>query len=397
MTRSTKLLTAGGFLAFFVFGFVDNLKGQLLPPLLSAGDFSYSQGGLIMLAVYLGFILATLTAGVLADVLHNRGVLFLAGICLSVGCLAIGATGVFALLIFSMGVMGFGLGAIELGGNGLMVELHDQQRGKYLNLLATFHGLGSLIVPLYAAGLLMLGVHWQAIYALSAVIVAPLTIIFWPGSRRQSRLGEMPQFANTVDVKSSDAKPVWDGSTIRKLAFTRQMIAYYVLIAAYVATELGVAAWMVEYLQHEHGISVPVSALILSCFFGLLMTGRLLGAFVVERLGYSRAIAISLISSSLCLAVGIFGQGSMVYFLPCSGFFMSIVFPTVVAAASDLHKANVGTILGILFAFAGVGGAVGPWTIGLMSDFAGLQIGLSCCILFSAIALVALAFVKCLS
>jgi MFS transporter, FHS family, glucose/mannose:H+ symporter len=386
MPRSIQLLTAGGFLSFFAFGFIENLKGPLLPELLRSGDFNYRQGGTILLASYVGFILATIVAGILADVLSNRGVLFLAGVCLAIGCVAMGLSNTLPLLVLSMGIIGFGLGAIELGGNGLMVELHSDQRGRYLNLLATFHGFGSLLVPMYAAALLTLKVHWQAIYGSALLIVVPLTILFWPRAKIVS--------VDSVAIGELEVKTGWNWKEVQQFAFTLEMAAYYVLIAAYVASELGVAAWIVEYLQQNRQFSVGGSSMVLSTFFGLIMTGRLLGAFVVEPFGYTRAIAIALLGSSLCLAGGIFGPGPMIYLLPLSGLFMSIVFPTVVAAASDLHQAHIGTILGILFAFAGVGGAVGPWTIGVVSDYAGLTIGLSCCIAFSLTGLVSLAVVK---
>ena len=54
---------------------------------------------------------------------------------------------------------------------------------------------------------------------------------------------------------------------------------------------------------------------------------------------------------------------------------MSIIFPTVTAAASDLHSENVGSVLGLLFTFAGVGGMLGPWLVGLASDAVGIQLG----------------------
>jgi fucose permease len=35
----------------------------------------------------------------------------------------------------------------------------------------------------------------------------------------------------------------------------------------------------------------------------------------------------------------------------------------------------VGTILGLLFTFAGVGGMFGPWLVGIISDWIGIQLG----------------------
>ena len=92
MSTSTKLLTAGCFISFFVFGFIDNLKGPSLPEILRNGEYSYSQAGTILFAGYLGFILATLATGVMADVVSNRSVLLLAAVCLGIGSIGIGTT-----------------------------------------------------------------------------------------------------------------------------------------------------------------------------------------------------------------------------------------------------------------------------------------------------------------
>ena len=48
-TRHIWLLTVGGFYAFFIFGFLDNLKGPTLPVLLRDLNFSYSQGGILLI------------------------------------------------------------------------------------------------------------------------------------------------------------------------------------------------------------------------------------------------------------------------------------------------------------------------------------------------------------
>jgi fucose permease len=168
------------------------------------------------------------------------------------------------------------------------------------------------------------------------------------------------------------------------------MSAYYVLIAAYVASEIGVASWMVEHLQKERAFSVYRSSMFLSVFFGLIMLGRLLGAFIVGPLGYIRAITLSLVGSLLCLIAGIFGSSEMSWLLPISGLFMSITFPTVVALVSNLHRSHVGTILGILFTFGGVGGAFGPWLIGYVGHRVNLQLGLGCTIVFTIVAIASL-------
>jgi fucose permease len=164
---------------------------------------------------------------------------------------------------------------------------------------------------------------------------------------------------------------------------------YYLLICAYVAVELGVAAWMVEYLQQERGFTVTGSSLCLSAFFSMIMLGRFFGSAFVERIGYVPIIGWSLMSMTAVLLIGLLGPNWLVWMLPASGLCMSIVFPTVTASVSNEHQSHLGSIFGILFACGGVGGASGPWTVGMISDWQGLRIGVLSILIYCLIALAA--------
>lgn len=379
MSLSSKLLTAGAFLSFFAFGFIDNLKGPLLPEILRVEKMSYAQGGTFFLAAYIGFIVATLASGILADMLSNRRVLLLSAICLLSGAGGLNATTSLPLLNLFMGIIGLGLGGIEVGANGLMVELHSASRARYLNLLATFHGVGSLLVPLVAAWLMAVPLRWPQIYLCTAALTLPLIGIFALLSR------------GAGDVEPSDNVAGWSWKELMQIGFTLRMAWFYLLICSYVAVELGLAAWLVEYLQQIQHVSVYHSSLYLSGFFALIMTGRFFGSWWVERVGYLRMITLALSGTLVCLIAGLFGPAQCRLLLPASGLFMSIIFPTVTAAVAAAHPSNVGSIFGILFTFGGVGGALGPWVIGLVSQAYGLRWGLASTIGFCLIALVALA------
>ncbi|HRQ24949.1 MAG TPA: MFS transporter, partial [Anaerolineales bacterium] len=122
-----------------------------------------------------------------------------------------------------------------------------------------------------------------------------------------------------------------------------------------------------------HGESVASSTGSLSLFFALIMVGRLIGGFFVQRLGFLRSNLIAAIASLVCVSIGTFT--SLAIFLPITGFFYSIIFPTFTAAVSEIQKENTNTVLGVLFTFAGVGGLIGPWSIAQASDLLGLQTG----------------------
>ena len=81
---------------------------------------------------------------------------------------------------------------------------------------------------------------------------------------------------------------------------------------------------------------------------------------------------------------------ALAFFLPLSGLFCSIIFPTLTAAVARLHPQNTGTILGLLFTAGGIGGALGPAIMGVASDAWGIQWGFGLAALFCAGSIVAL-------
>ncbi len=372
---SVWLLTAGAFFAFFIFGYVDNLKGPVLPVLLDDLSFSYTSGGTLLLGSYFGFLVATLATGILADQVGNKVILLAAGLLLTAGLALFSVGATFWWLLGGMTLAGLGLGAIEVGGNALIVEVHDTRRGRFLNLLGVFHGIGSFCAPLMAAQLLINDFSWRQVYQVTLVLTVSLALFF--------ALVRYPP-----RVRGSETRV--DFGALRAVGFTRPMLLYYLLITTYVAAELGVASWLVVFLQQEKGMSLARSSLYLSLFFVFLMLGRLLGSFVVDRIGYLRIMLLAMLGGIGSLAAGIFGPPGLAVLIPFTGFFFSIVFPTATAEVSGQHSQNQGAILGLLFAFGGLGGALGPWVMGITIDAAGIAAGFTLPIIYCCIALGAL-------
>jgi fucose permease len=372
-TKTSKytliLLTAGCFLSFFVFGFTDNLKGPTLPAMIAELNIDYGTSGNIFFGQYFGFLITSFIAGLLADRFGFKTVLILAGLLLALGVGGYSSFQNTALLGGSLFIIGLGLGAIELGANAAIVEAHPEKRGLYLNLMAVMHGLGSLLAPLFAGLLLSMNVSWRAIYrwdiALILLFIYLFSFVRFPKSQEK----------NSIDFKH-----------ITQIAFKGNLPWFYCAIAFYVAAEIGMSSWLVTFLQEIRGASVASSTQSLSLFFAMLMIGRLGGGFIVQRLGYVRAILFASIGSLLCITAGIFTDLSI--FLPATGLFFSIIFPTFTAAVSVDHPENTSSILGLLFTFAGLGGILGPWLIGWMSDWLGLQMGFSAGIIFVALMLI---------
>ncbi len=360
------LLTAGCFLVFFVFGFTDNLKGITMPAMMDEMHINSGVAGNIFLGEYIGFLIATLITGILADKFGLKLVILLAGVCMFLGVGGYSfftSTGSFFVALF---VLGLGLGALELGPNAIIVSLHPERKGLFLNLMSVLHGLGSMIAPLIAGWLLSMAVSWRSVYRWDLFLIAAFILAF-----------VFLRFPKT------DAQSTLNFREISRVAFKGQMPWFYAAISFYVSAEIGIASWLVEYLQQAHHYSVTTSSQALSFFFAMLMVGRLIGGFFVHRVGYLRSILIASIGGTLCIALGLFGPDNFAFFLPLTGLFFSIVFPTITAAVSDLHTENINTLLGVLYTFAGVGALIGPWMVAWGIDLLGLHIGFGSLLLLS--------------
>lgn len=373
LKTTTLLITAGCFLSFFVFGFTDNLKGPTLPAMIDEMGISYGTGGNIFFGIYLGFLITTLVTGILADRFGLKLVLMLAGGLLILGVGGYSVSRSAFLLGASLFVVGLGLGAIELGANAAIVQAHPRNKGMYLNLMAVLHGLGAMLAPLFAGWLLNLNVSWRVIYRWDILLIVTFVLIF-----------SFIRFPKVQEQNSLDFRQ------IPKLAFKDYLPWFYAALMFYVAAEVGIGSWLVTFLQDVRGENVTTSTGALSLFFGLLMLGRLIGSFFVQKLGYLRSIVTASIASLICITIGTFTNLSI--FLPITGFFFSIIFPTFTATVSEIQTENTNTVLGVLFTFAGVGGLLGPWVIAWASDLLGLQTGFAGGVIFT-ILLVISAFI----
>ncbi|MBN1304923.1 MAG: MFS transporter [Anaerolineales bacterium] len=358
--RLIWITTAGAFYSFFVFGFSDNLKGATLPAMRAELSISFTQAGTILMGLYIGFVAAVFLTGFLAEAAGKKSVILLAGVSLVLG---VGGYSVFAtieLLFVSMFMLGFGLGAIELGANAIIVELHPKDTGRYLNLMSVFHGLGSMLAPLITGWLLGAGHSWRSVYRWDYVLVILMILGF--------SLLRYPSL-QAAEKRKLDLRRLF------RTAFTAPLLLLYSAITLYVAIEIGMASWIPQFLQTVHAQPEEQSAQALALFFGLVMAGRFIGSFLVDRIGHLKSILFASLAASVCVALGLFGPDALVFFLPAAGFFLSIIFPTITAAVSDLYGESSSAVLGILFTFAGIGGMIGPWLVGFNSDLFGMKLG----------------------
>jgi len=377
--RTAIIVTIGAFFAFLIFGFADNLKGPILPVLLEEFELSYAQGSNILLMLYLGFMLSILGSGFLAGKYGNRNILLLSGLIISGAVIGMSLVQDQLFLYPLYFTVGIALGGIEIGANGAITDIYHENSGKFLNLLAVFHGAGSMIAPWLMGIILGKGLPWQTVYrgSIIPILLFPLLFIF---------LKLITKGEKIIQLKSNKED--------KKNFLNANLLLIALLIFLYVSSEISFSSWMVDYLYKVRSFNIKSASIMLTAFWALVMIGRFIASFVVDKIGYIKSLIITVLLAIVSFSAGILPGKIFAYLLPLTGFFFALIFPTVTALAAVLFPDNKAKVFSFLFFFAGLGGLVGPWVVGYSANWLGIAIGFPLLIIFMLGTLVILIVLK---
>lgn len=366
MMAEKYMLTIGSVLSLLVFGLFDSLKGSTISSLLGEMELSYSLGGVIVMGQYAGYFAATFLAGRMLDHFGHKRTLVFAGICMLAGVTGYGASSVIPLLLVSIFSIGMGLGTFELSGSNIITVYYPEKKGRYLNILTAIAGIGAIFSPVIVSGLFRVGFSWRMVYYLGLVVLIPVTVYFLL-IKNPSPYGT-GQTEDPADEKTGRGIPV---------SFCRyDFLLMYLVNFLYMAAEMGIATWIVEFYMKEGMYSSAEGTKFLSLFYIGITLGRIVGSVFVDRLGRLNSVLLSSAGACLCILMGISGSPALGVCVAASGIFCSVVFPTATAVISGFPEGDSGRVQGFYFACGGLGGMFGPWIMGIMSDHFGIKWGM---------------------
>jgi fucose permease len=227
-----------------------------------------------------------------------------------------------------------------------------------MNTVEGFFGMGSIIGPAILARLLATGASWKGLYLLAGTVCAVLILT----ALRAQYPHTMQASQESMDLQHTVAAMK-----------NRYALAFSFGAFLYVATEAAVYVWMPTLLAGYHGSGGFLVAYSISIFFILRAGGRFLGAWMLERVYWTKVLAIFSSVILICFAGAIIGGAhAAVYLLPASGLFMSVIYPTINSKGiSCFPKAEHGAVAGVILFFTCFSAVVGPLAMGAVSDAMG--------------------------
>ncbi|MFZ5969034.1 MAG: MFS transporter [Bacillota bacterium] len=336
-------------------GFMDNIRGVLIPTIKSDFGVNYTNIASMMFLGSLGYITATFTGGMISEKIGQRKLIILGYGIIFLSFWGISRVTQYYTFVFFMFLLGCGMGYNTIGASTLAPKVFIKNQGIMMNLMHFFYGAGSVIGPRFTGALLIGGLLWRDIYKVSLIVIAVFFLYFcfcpFPKAE-QSRTGR--------------------SLSINEIFTNKKVMLFSLLLGFYVSSEIGIANWLVTYLQDAKGKTPLISASYLSAYFMIFTFGRLIGGFIMEKIGYIKGLTIFILSGLICCLIGILGND---YFIPVCGFFISIVYPTMITVVMKSFKEGLSSILGIIMTAASGINMFGNWIVGKIYDLYGAETG----------------------
>ena len=365
------------FLTMALLGFLESIRGAVIPSIQRFYSIGYKDIGLFLFIASLGYIIANFVGGNIANSLGQKKLLFLGIICTMIGIFGMSISNNYILFLSFMAILNYGYGSLSIGANTLTPVVFRNNQGIMMNLLHFFYGLGATIGPRYSGIALDHSWPWQKIYGMTVPIIIMFTIFLLAC-----------RFPKTEKESSTEKRP------LKEIIFNKKVLLFSFILGFYVAAELGVANWLTTYLQNAKEIDSLKSATYLSIFFGIFAFGRLIGGFIVEKLGYFKSIIGFLTIAVLLFISGTLVSNKLVILISLSGFFFSIIYPTAFALLLKEFDKEASVVMGVIITISSATNMVGNAVIGQVNDIWGVTIGFRLVAVYLIISIILILILK---
>jgi MFS transporter, FHS family, Na+ dependent glucose transporter 1 len=343
------------FVAFIALGFTTASLGPTLQNLADHLQTTLGAISFLFTARSVGFLLGSFRGGRLYDHLRGHPVMAVMIVVMSaMMMLTPFAPNIFALTVVML-VLGAAEGLLDVGGNTLIVWIHENRVAPFMNALHFFYGLGATIVPLIITRTLQVKNALAVPYMVLALLVLPVALL----------LMRLPSPAiRSVSASQSDEKLNYRLVTLIAL-----------FLGLYVGAEVAFGSWIFNYTVKMNLGDETVGAYLTSLFWGSFTAGRLLGIPVATRFKPNAILSVNLIGWLVSIVLILSRPESFAALLTGTiglGISMASIYPTVLTIAERRMKIT-GRVTGFFIVGASLGAMVLPFLVGQLFGSIGAQ------------------------
>lgn len=333
-------------------------------------NLSIAQSSIIpIIGTMAGFITNILLASVSAKMGLKRLNLYF----LTIGLIA-SATLAFSnnIYVFLVGIILVGINTAFGLSNTSTIFAHLDIKYQNYGVLHAFFGIGGIIAPAIVSFLLLHSFSYRYVYYLLILLFAGSIIFVATSNLIKNRKYE--------NIKIKEAFGI-----IRK----NFVLPVLILIAIQAGNELGVVMWSGNLFGNVLNYSAESASLILSFYWIIFTSTRLLIQFIENRIGKLNTVKLSIALVVSFLSLLLITNKSIFFVLTAAA--LAPVFPLMQKySAQKLPQREVGLFNGMVFAFASMGNVI---IVGSMGGLGEISIKLAYLIpIFGSLIILAILF-----
>ncbi len=342
--------------AFIALGLTTASLGPTLLGLSEQTGSELSEISYLFTTRAFGYLGGSFVGGRLYDRLPAHRTMAAAILAIAIALALVPAIPLLWVLTLVLLAIGFAEGIVDVGGNTLIVWVHRERVGPYMNGLHLFFAVGSFLAPLLITQAILVTNTFGWGYWLLALLLLPVILRLYP-------------LPNPAPIVSKE-----EHANVRPNLFLLFMFCLLFLLIS--GSESSFGGWIYTYSVKSGLVDATTAGYVNAAFWGAFMLSRLASIPIAARVR-PRVIVIADLILALAASALMFVWNTSPLALWAGailfGLGIASVFPTLLTFAGR-HMVITGTITGWFFVGASLGGMIMPWLIGQLFESLGAVI-----------------------
>ncbi|KAF2180048.1 MFS general substrate transporter [Zopfia rhizophila CBS 207.26] len=365
-------------LIYFGNGFNDAAPGALIPYMETHYHIGYAVMSLIFVGNATGFIVAAFFTNTMLHWLGRAKCLIVAELIMLAAYIMLVTTPPYPVVIVAFFLLGYGLATNLALNNVFCANLHPPTA--ILGAAHGSYGVGGIVAPIIATVMVSKGDIWSRFYfiplALRVFCISFAGWAFW--SYKEDSPNTLLRALERTASRQATGEEAESKLYNLKLALKSRVTIFGALfIFAYQGAEVSISGWVISFLINYRDGDPARVGYVTAGFWAGITLGRFVLTHAAPKIG-EKNFVVGLIAGTMAfqllawLIPNVIGGAVAVAFL---GLLLGPVYPCAQTIFSRLMPRHVQTTsIGFISGAGSSGGAVAPFTTGILAQAAGTYI-----------------------
>ncbi|MDW5299768.1 MAG: MFS transporter [Sedimentibacter sp.] len=325
------------FYLYFIMALFESSRGNFIPFFLEEFHINNTEMSLILSLNTVGCVIGSFLGGQFCEKFGHKFVYIIGSVISTIAVLIAPFTSnVFILGLFNL-IFGIGRSSISVAVDSMVPVISIGFESILMNITHFMYGFGSFTGQSAYGKLLSIDIPWRTIYLYLGIFFIVSVIL-------------------TLFIKTPNIHVIISDTTIKKEELYKEPIVYMFVLAVTFAliSETVINTWFISYVRSTYSLNPASAAKYASIFFLMFALGRLLGGFIVNKIGSVKGLKIFLFLGAACLFTGLQFKQNGLMLIALSGFFISISFPTIMVIVNSIFKQNSSFAIGLIVTLSNI-------------------------------------------